>query len=174
MRGFVRCLRYSRNYYAMDRCFYNYMDIPGSLSRRYSLDFFRIILANFRHYSELFGDRFDFNTQYANDYWCHAIENMIFRSLEQKDNTEQIRQNILETLADPQVLHWYAKRNPQNVFEQEVSQLVISGRVEKALQGYRKRHNQETKANSLRSILRRIKYRIMRTLHNKRNKYGNK
>ena len=132
----LRCLRYSTTYFAMDRCFYNYVDIPGSLSRRYCLDFFRIILANFRHYSELFGDRFDFDSQYANDYWCHAIENMIFRSLEQKENQEQIRANILEVLADPQVIHWYAKREPQNAFEKEMSHFVLSGQHMKALSGY--------------------------------------
>ena len=132
----LRCLRYSKTYYAMDRCFYNYVDVPGSLSRRYSMDFFRIILENFRHYSELFGDQFDFDTQYVNDYWCHAIENMIFRSLEQKENTEQIRQNILDTLADEQVVHWYAKRDPENAFEKKMSSLIISRQGEKAYLEY--------------------------------------
>ena len=131
-------LRYCNNYYAMDRCFYNYVDVPGSLSRRYSLDFFRIIIANFKHYSELFEGYFDFDTQYANDYWCHSIENMIFRSLEQTENTEQIRQNILETLADAQVVHWYAKRSPQNDLERKVSLLVETGQYEKTLAVYGK------------------------------------
>ena len=129
-------LRYCKNYFTMDRCFYNYVDVPGSLSRRYSMAFFKIILANFQHYRMLFGDQFDFDTQYVNDYWCHAIENMIFRSLEQKENTEQIRQNILLTLADPQVVHWYANRNPQNAFEKKMSRLVIDNQVYKALDGY--------------------------------------
>lgn len=141
----LRCLRHSKNYYAMDKCFYNYVDVPGSLSRRYSLDFFRIIVENFRHYSELFGDQFDFDAQYANNYWCHAIENMIFRSLEQKENTAQIRQNILKTLEDPQVVHWYARRNPQNAFEKEMSRLVISGQCERALQGYEKKSDKQQK-----------------------------
>ena len=35
-------LRYSCNYYAIDQCFYNYVDVPGSLSRRYSMDFFSL------------------------------------------------------------------------------------------------------------------------------------
>lgn len=139
----LRCLRYSKTYFAMDRCFYNYVDVPGSLSRRYSLDFFRIILENFKHYSELFDDQFDFDTQYANDYWCHAIENMIFRSLEQTENTDLIRENILLTLSEPQVVHWYANRTCQNTFEGQVSQLVVSGRSEKALHSYKKRFRKQ-------------------------------
>lgn len=158
----LRCLRYSKTYYAMERCFYNYVDVPGSLSRRYSLDFFRIILANFKHYSDLFCDRFDFDTQYANDYWCHAIENMIFRSLEQKEHTEQIRKNILETLADSQVVHWYAKRNPQNSFEEKMSGLILSGEREKALSAYEKQQERKTNTGRLRRVLRSIKRRILK------------
>lgn len=158
----LRCLRYSKNYYAMDRCFYNYVDVPGSLSRRYSMDFFRIILANFKHYSELFGDKFDFDTQYANDYWCRAIESMIFRSLEQKDNQEQIKQNILQALAETQVVHWYAKRKPQNSFEREMSRMVISDQRKKALAGYAKRQKRLRNAQRRKRLLRAIKQRIFK------------
>lgn len=157
----LRCLRPSKTYYAMDRCFYNYVDVPASLSRRYSLDFFKIILANFKDYSELYRDDFNFDTQYANDYWCHAIENMIFRSLEQRENTVQIRENILETLSNTQVVHWYAKRNPQNVFERKMSELVVSGQGEKALQCYKKQYQSKKNISSLRCLFRKIKRRVM-------------
>lgn len=159
----LRSLRHSRTYYAMDKCFYNYVDVPGSLSRRYDLDFFRIILANFKHYAELFGDKFDFDTQYVNDYWCHAIENMIFRSLEQKNNTEQIRQNILETLSDTQVVRWYARRNPQTPFEKEMSNLVVSGQCEKALSGYMKNWENKKK-ESVKALVFKAKQVIKKVL----------
>ena len=157
-------LRYCKNYFAMDRCFYNYVDIPGSLSRRYSMDFFKIILANFRHYRALFGDQFDFDTQYVNDYWCHAIENMIFLSLEQTENTEQIRQNILKTLADPQVVHWYARRNPQTPFEKEMSNLVVSGQCEKALSGYKKKWENTQKKAAEKALVFKVKQVIKKVL----------
>lgn len=156
----LRCIRYSKTYYAMDRCFYNYVDVPSSLSRRYNLDFFHIILANFRHYSELFDQEFDFNSQYANDYWCHAIENMIFRSLEQTENTVQIRQNILGTLANTQVVHWYANRKPQTAFEQRVKVLVASGQGEEALKEYEKRQKRKKNLHCLQSMLGEVKQRI--------------
>lgn len=130
----LRHLKHCQNYYAMDKCFYNYVYTPNSLSQRYSLDFFRIILANFNHYRELFRDRFDFDTQYANDYWARAIENMIFRSLEQKENRELIRNNILETLQDEQVISWFAKREPSQSFHHELKDYIVSGEYEKALQ----------------------------------------
>lgn len=170
----LRCLRYSKTYYAMDRCFYNYVDVPGSLSRRYSLDFFRIIVANFRHYSELYKDRYDFDTQYANNYWCHAIENMIYRSLEQTENAEQIRQNILEALADSQVVHWYAKREPQNTFEQKMSQLVAYNQCEKALERYKEQQKQLSDEQHKKRLLQAIKQRIRRIIPIKRKNYGNK
>lgn len=160
----LRCLRYSKTYYAMDRFFYNYVDIPGSLSRRYSMDFFRIIVANFKHYSELFGDRFDFDTQYVNDYWCHAIENMIFRSLEQKENMDQITSNILEMFRDSQVVHWYKKRHPRNHFEKEMSYLVLSNQGGRALLEYQKEWKRLQKLKTRRTRIFAIKRIIKKAI----------
>lgn len=131
-------LKHCRNFYSMDRCFYNYVDVSGSLSRKYSMEFFRVILANYHHYKQLFGDEYDFDTQYVNDHWCHSIENMIFRSLEQSEDREAIRKNILETLRNEQVIHWFASRTPEDNFEKEMSALVAAGDAEKALHGYEK------------------------------------
>ena len=160
----LRCLRYSKTYYAMDRCFYNYVDVPGSLSRRYSLDFFRIIVANFKHYSELYKDRYNFDTQYANNYWCRAIENMIYRSLEQTENTEQIRQNILETLADSQVMHWYTKRDLANGLERSASQLVGSKEFERALKVYEKEWAAKQKKQAMKNVLAKAKQAVKKIL----------
>ncbi len=136
-RPFVlRCLKHCETYYSMEQCFYNYVDIPNSLSRRYDINFFNIILETFREYNYLFGDKFDFDTQYANDYWCHAIENMIYRSLRESFFSEQIKLNILRTLQDPQVLHWYSKRVPKNSFEKKMSNYVINGKPHNALLNY--------------------------------------
>ena len=152
----LRHLKYCQNYYAMDRCFYNYVYTPNSLSQRYSLDYFKIILANFKHYKELFEDRFDFDTQYAIDYRVRSIENMIFRSLEQTENTAQIRNNILETLSNPQVVHWFSKRNPGNEFERKVSELIVAGNVEEAVRCYKKQVAQNQRKNKLRAAKVRI------------------
>lgn len=160
----LRCLKYSHNYYAMDSCFYNYVNVPGSLSKRYGVDFFRIIMENFQHYSELYGDQFDFDTQYSNGHWCHAIENMIFHSLTQTEGKEQIRQTILQTLADGQVLHWYEQRKPENDFERKVSTLVTSGQREKALAAYEKFQKKKNRKQRIRSLLSAVKRRVMRII----------
>lgn len=141
----LRHLKYCDNYFSIDKCYYNYVNVPGSLSRRYSMDFFRIILANFKHYSELFSHEYDFDTQYVNNYWCRAVENMIYRSLDETKNKEAIRNNILQALADAQVVHWYTKRQPENQFEEEVSRLISSAEYEKALLKYEKYHIKRAK-----------------------------
>ena len=134
----VEYLKYCKTFYSMDRCLYYYMDIPNSLSRRYSKDFFRIIIANFAHYRGLYGDRYDFDTEYVNSYWSRAIENMIFRSLEQTEDKEEIRKIILETLSHQQVVQWFANRVPENSNEAETSRLIVEGKVKNALDFYRK------------------------------------
>lgn len=160
----VNYLRYCHNFYALDRCLYNYVDMPGSLSRRYSLDFFRIIIENYQMYRRLFGQDYDFDTEYSNNYWCHAIENMIFHSLEQTENQEQIREKILETLADSWAVYWYAKRNPENTLERKVSEMVISGKTENALIEYEREWKKMQKHQALNHVAGRVKHTVKRIL----------
>ena len=160
----VQYLKHCKNFYSMDCCFYNYVDIPGSLSRTYSMDFFRIIIENFHLYKHLFGEEYDFNTQYVNDYWCHAIENMIFRSLEQKENREQIRENILDVLKNEQVIHWYSKRIPANRFEKTATSLVIAGHYSKALYHYSKELASKQKKQHIDRVIHGIKNRLKKVL----------
>lgn len=136
---FVTHLKHCKNYYAMDRCFYNYVQTPNSLSHWYCLDLFKIILANFRHYREMFEDRFDFDTQYANDYRARSIESMIFRSLEQKENREIIRGNILDVLQNEEVRGWFAQSNPRIRFQSKIKKIIISGGYQKALRCFKRK-----------------------------------
>lgn len=129
-------LRYCESFYSMDQCFYNYVDIPNSLSRRYSREFFRIILENYRMYKEWYGDCYDFDTEYVNTYWAKSIENMIYRSLKEKENRKQIKTDIENTLSNQQVIAWYSKRTCENAFEQRSSRLVVAGKGRSALNGY--------------------------------------
>ena len=160
----VNYLRYCNSYYAIDKCFYNYVNVPTSLSRRYSMDFFRIIVENFLQYRSLFGSEYDFDTEYVNSYWASAIENMIFRLLTETEGKEQIRQTILQTLADGQVLHWYEQRKPETDFEREVSALVTSGQREKALDAYEKFQKKKNRKQRIRSLLSAVKRRVIRII----------
>lgn len=157
-------LKYCRNYYCMDRCFYNYVDIPGSLSRQYSMDFFRIILENYRQYLRMYADEYDFDTQYVNSYWCRAIENMIFRSLEQTENMEAIKRNILDILRDEQVIQWYTKRMSENAFEQRVRDLIIAGKIEEAMHSYKKRLAQKRRHQRVANVKNLVKRGMRRII----------
>lgn len=160
----VQCLRYSKNYYAMDKCFYNYVEVLGSLSRKYSTDFFRIIIENYQLYSRLYGQDYDFDTDYANSYWCHAIENMIFRSLEQRDNKELIRRNILDTLNNDTVKAWYTKRTAKNSFEEKMRDLVGLGRSEDAIRCCERQAAMQKMKATVVKVFNSIKYRIKKVL----------
>lgn len=130
------------------------------MGQRYSLDFFRIILVTFRHYVGLFGDEFDFDTQYVNNYWCSAIENIIYRSLEQTQNQEMIRETILNTLRDEQTVYWYQNRQPANAFQKKMSALVVAGEVEAALQSYENHVVQKRRQQKKRDAINRIESNI--------------
>lgn len=167
-RPFVaQYLKYCKSYYSIGQCLYYYLFTEGSLGQRYSLDFLRIIRVTFQHYLHHFDQEYDFNTQYVNDYWCGAIENMIYRSLDQTQNQDIIRQNILTTLRDPQVVYWYEKRQCRDAFDEKIKTLVVSGEAESALSAYEKkaeqRHRHQKRLNMknrmkgyLKGILRRV------------------
>ena len=154
----LRHLKHCQSYYSMDQCFYNYVYTPASLSQRYSLDFFDIILANNGHYRELFEDRFDFDTQYNNDYWARVIENMILRSLEQRENQKIIRYNIYTTLQNEQVCTWYTKRTCSTVFQRKISKLLSRGKYRDVLRCYEKQVVQKQCRNAIAHIINCVKY----------------
>lgn len=160
----LRHLKYCQNYYAMDRCFYNYVYTPNSLSQRYCPDCFKIVLANFAHYRELFGDRFDFDSQYANDYWVQAVEKMIFVSLDQKENRSVIYENILETLKHEQVLHWFTKCQPKDAFGKKVQGQIMAGEYGKAIGEYSKKSAQRRRKQAVCSIKLRIRHTLGKLL----------
>lgn len=160
----LRFLKYSQNFYSMDQCFYNYVDTPGSLGRRYCMDFFSIIIDNFWKYRELYETDYDFDTNYVNGYWSRAIEKMIFRSLEETENCAQIKQNILDTLTNEQVVLWFSKRIPANAFERKVGALIVSGEREIALKCYEQRFQREKRRKRLTHIWIRVKAKLKKVL----------
>lgn len=146
----VEYLKYCNSFYSFDRAFYNYVQTTGSLSSKYYLNFFDIILENYRHYSEWYAGEYDFDNQYSNDYWCRSVENMMLRSLEQTKDCDKIHENMLRILADPQVQHWYAKRIPQDQWERDASRLVAEKKHDAVAELYRRKllaQNRQQKRN---------------------------
>ena len=152
----VEFLKYANTYYAIDGYFYNYMDIPNSLSRVYSLDFFDLIIENYLFYYNNFSGIYDFDTDYVNNYWSDSIENMIFRSLAESTNREIIKGNIKRTLLNNQVIQWYSKRTCTDKFTKLVTKHVINKNVSKAIYLYTKKYKQ----NVLKEKIKVYKYSI--------------
>ena len=92
----VEYLKYCNSFYCINECLYNYVNTVDSLSGKYYLNFFDIVIENYKNYISWFGDEYDFNNQYSIDYWCHSIENIIFKSLKQKAKIEAIQNEIIK------------------------------------------------------------------------------
>lgn len=158
----VEYLRYCDTFYCMDKAYYNYVQVAGSLASKYYLNMFDIVLDSYNKYFKWFSGEYDFNTSFANTYYCHVIENVIYRSLEQSDYTEEIHANIIRTLKNENVVSWYQNRVPENVNEMRLSQYVLNQEYEEAIQLYRsifiKQKRISKKQNRIFSIKSKIKH----------------
>ncbi len=163
----LRHLKYCENFYSMKQCFYNYVYTPNSLSQRYTPEYFRIIVENFCHYRELYEDKFDFDTEYVNEYWANAIWNMILISMGQKENKDLIYQKIQECLTDEQVIHWFSKRPSKDATEKKISTYVVSGDNNKLIKLAEKISKKKEQKQKRDRVLFSIKYRFKQALHKK-------
>ena len=152
----VEYLKYCQNLYSINKCFYNYVSIPNSLSRTYDLQFFDIILENYKKYLQLFEGIYDFKTEYFKNYWCYSIEKMVYRSLQEKKHKEQIEKNIIKILKHPLVIKWYLNRTVTNECEARIKEAVVSGQAEYALYLYKKENNKRKQEE----YFRKLKYKI--------------
>lgn len=132
----VEFLKYCENYYCMDKCFYNYVSVPNSLSRRYNAQYLELILANYNLYIKLFGNDYDFSVQYVTDYWINSIENMIMQQLRFKDEHKEVIENIKKILEEPQVKLWYKNRTKK---EEEINNYLEQDQYDEVIALYQKR-----------------------------------
>ena len=159
----VEFLKYSKNYYCMDECFYNYVSVPNSLSRRYNAQFLELILANYNLYIKLFGDEYDFSVQYVTDYWSNSIENMIMQQLRVKDEHPEVVQNIGKILREPQVKIWYKNRTKKDQTDKKIS-LYLEKNVynqvieiyEKKLETIQKQERKVARKQLVRRVIRKL------------------
>lgn len=157
-------LQHCKTFFSVSECFYNYVDIPNSLSRRYHLEFFDVILKNYEMYRSVYGEIYDFDTPYVNGYWAGSIENMIYRSLEEKENQDVIRGNILSTLQKEQVVHWFVCRETHDAFSAKIKEWMRTGEFEKVIDAYSKRSVHKRKEESRKKVKLRIRRSIGRLL----------
>ena len=153
----VQYLKHCNTFYSVDQYFYNYVYVPRSLSQHYDDSLFRIIIDNYQQYVNLFGSQYDFNTPHVNNYWCRAIEKMIFTSLYQTADIQKTRQIILDVLSNVQVLHWFAQREPTSTFDEKVANLILSGQKQAALKCYERAYRTDRFHNSFMNAIRKLK-----------------
>ncbi len=157
-------LRHCRNYYSMAPCFYNYIYTPGSLSQRYTTDYFRIIVENFQRYREVFGTQYDFDTPYVNGYWANSIWNIVMLSINQRENVASIRSVMEATLTDKQVVHWFAARDPADRTQREISRCIVKGDVDAVLRLAHQQKKKEARQQTFTRLRNGITYRLKRLL----------
>ena len=159
----VEYLKYCNSLWCLDGYWYNYVQTMGSLSGKYYLNFFDIILENYDLYYRLFKEEYNFETQYVCNYWCHSIENMIFRSLAEIDNKEKIKNNIIGTLQKPIVQKWYKNHSINNSYEKEILNLINDQKYEQVIGLYKKilyRNQRKEKIESFK-LIKFIKYIVI-------------
>ena len=133
---------------------------------KYCKNYLELILANYNLYVELFGEDYDFSAQYATDYWCRSIENMIIQQLRVKDQHPEVIQNIKKILKELQVKTWYKNRTKKDQIDYEISQCLKENEYDRVVEIYENKlevfQKQERKASRnqmLRRIVRKLKIR---------------
>ena len=132
----VEFLRYCDNYYCMDECFYNYVSVQESLSRRYNAQYLELILKNYNLYVQLFGKEYDFSSQYVIDYWSNSIENVIIQQLKVKNQHKEVIENITNILKEPQVKYWFKNRNKK---DEKINEYFKKNQYDRIIEIYEKR-----------------------------------
>ena len=159
----VEYLKYCNNFYSIDQYFYNYVFTQGSLSQNWNDQYFSIIVENFKLYSSLYKDWYDFDTEYVNHYWSHAIENMILRALQQVSDETAKRQMILDILSNEYVAHWFSNRKPMSFFEKRVANYICSLQYESAFYCFERKYRIDLIHDRFNNAVRTIRY-FMRKL----------
>ena len=158
--------RFCNSYYSVDNCYYNYVYTAGSLSQKYDVGFFDIILSNYCLLKKWYGNQFDFDTSYVNGYWCRSIEKMILRSFEEQENRELIEKSIFSVLQNEIVKEWYKNRLPENKEEEKANKLMELNDIQAVIAFYKTWSVKEQKMKKRdHSLLQRGKKRIKSLLH---------
>ena len=150
----VEYLKYCNNFYSIDQYFYNYVFTQGSLSQKWDDQYFSIIVENFKLYSSLYKDWYNFDTEYVNQYWSQAIENMIFRALQQASDKSANQQMILNILSDEYVVHWFSNRVPRSSFEKRVTNYICSQQYQAAFNCFERKHRTDFVYNRFNNVVR--------------------
>lgn len=145
-------LKYCKTYYSMDKCFYNYVYVQNSLSTSFSIELLRTTLENYNIYYSLFKNEYDFETQYVNDYWANAIENIIYKQLNHKLDHPEVIDNIKFYLKNPQINYWYENRTIKNKYQIKVIKFLREKDYDKIIKVYEQQIKKDKIKKSIRKV----------------------
>ena len=148
----VYCLNYANSFYSMNEYLYRCIGTPNSLSSKYTVDYFNIILDNYRLYKALFIKEYNFETQYVYDYWSNAIHKMVFRALEQDSNFEKNRSFIDKALLSDEMQKWVKNSSKNTRFLKNISNAILRQDLDKVYCFYQKEYKKRKSTNLVKRI----------------------
>lgn len=109
----VTYLKHSENISFISNGLYNYVNIPGSLSRKIEYSIFDIIVKNYMLYSELFDD-YDFKNINIVNYYYKVIKNKI---LECAQHSSFKKEELKKQLKNENIAYWLKNNNVDTIFD---------------------------------------------------------
>lgn len=161
----VSCLKYANSLYSISEYLYRYIGTPNSLSTKYTTDYLKIIIENFNLYKSLFGEEYNFETQYVYDHWSNAFHNMIFRALKQDSNFDENRSVIDKALLSDEVQQWVQNSSKDTRFLKKISRAILNKNLEDTYYLYRKEYKKRSRIGfiqKIKGLLRKIKKGILK------------
>lgn len=156
-------LNHCNNAFSMNDYFYNYMDVKNSLSRRFTNEFFDVVLENYLIYKTTFGKEYDFETQYVYHYWCNSFINIVRQSLLQTEVDQlEVIEKINEIFSKKEVIDLFGKRIPENSNEKKVSKYVVNGDINGLIFYYKKCIEKNLRKSNVRNLFSNIKHKIVK------------
>lgn len=154
----VDYISYCNTLYSMDECFYNYMDVENSLSRRYVNEFFDVILYNYKSYKSKFESEYNFETQYVYRYWTNALLNIVMWGLQQTQVSQQeVVDKIHEIFSTKEVICLFEKLVPQSKEDKVVADFVINQNIDQLIGYYKKKSKKKKSKTILNRVVAKIK-----------------
>lgn len=100
-----------------NKCFYNWINNPGSLITKYNPNEFDAVVNNQIRYRELFGHYLDFNSKEAVRYRINAVKDVVFNILQNRKQVPMPKVSIISILQNSEVKDWFMHLQPKSLLD---------------------------------------------------------
>lgn len=154
----IEYLNFCKSFYSMSDHFYDYVNVPNSLSQKYTNDFFDVILENYHMYRNNFENIYNFETQYVYDYWSNSLINILKQSLKQnRVDSKSVRLKLIEVFTTEDVVDLFEKKKCVNRNDRIVLKYIIDGDIDNLIKFYKKVTKKESKQSIVKRILSKVR-----------------